>query len=322
MKYGAGIVWLVGALMFPVIVSAQTGAALTQRPWAEDARTELGGGATWHDEADIDDTDDALDLTRYTSEGRYRPNTSTDAPGDELSFGYDLLHLDLNTTDSALPERLTDVSVAGSWTRRLERGRSISGVVGVGYAGDAPFGEGDAVYLQGHVSFDQPLSEQSKLTLSLNYHGNRTIWPDVPLPLIAYTRRASDELTYTLGVPFSSFRWTPTERLTVSGTYVPVVTFELRAEYELTKAWRVFGAFDNSNDAFVVDGNEDRRLFFQQRRLEAGVRYQPSERVELTLAGGYAYDQSFERGWDVRDTETVRDLDDAPFVRAGVAVRF
>ncbi|MFW6059028.1 MAG: hypothetical protein ACODAQ_02535 [Phycisphaeraceae bacterium] len=301
-------------------VHAQTGAGLVQSPWQGESRTEVAGGVYWYDEADIDDTDNDLDLMRYETRGRYRSETS--GHGDELRFGYDLLHLDLHTSDPMLPERLTDVSLATSWTRALDQGRSVGGVAGIGYAGDAPFGEGDAVYFQGDLIYDQPLSEQSKLTFTLNYHGNRTIWPDVPLPLVSYTRRASDELIYTIGVPFTSFRWQPMERLTVTATYLPVVTVDARVEYELNEAWRIFGQFDNVNDPFVVDGNEDRRLFFRQRRLEAGVRYLPSERVEWTFAAGYAFDQEFERGWDVRDTDTVRELDDTPFVRAAVGFRF
>ncbi len=316
------LVALVLMLIFTAAARAQTGPELAQQPWEQDTQTDVTGEVRWFDQADIDHTNHALNLMRYDARGRVRLNESNDTQGDEVRLGFDYTHLDLDSADPALPERLVDVSVAGSWMRELKQSRRIGAVAGVGYAGDAPFGDSDAIYFMGNLIFEQPLDQQSKLTLSLNYDGNRTIWPDVPLPLIAYTRKVNDEFMYTVGVPFSSVRWQPDDRWTVSATYVPVVTANARVDYALTDHWQLFGQFENSYDAFVVNSNEDRRLFFQQRRLEAGVTYQASDHCAVTFAGGYAFDQSFKQGWDVRDTETVRDVDDAPFLCAAVRLAF
>ena len=307
------------ALLVTAPALAQTGAGLVQEPWETDTRLQLGASARWHDSADIDDTQNELELMRYDSRGRFRPTTQDEEP---FRLGYRLLHLDLDTADPALPERLTDVSMGASWTHTMEQGRRISVIGGAGYAGDAPFGEEDAVYLIGNVIFEQPLDRKSKLNITLDYNGNRAIFPDVPLPAVSYSRRVSDQFIYTVGVPFSSVRWRPDDRWLVSARYIIPVSVDLMAEYRLTDTWRLFGQFDSTFDGFVVNGNEDRRLFFQQRRVEAGVRYRPGERVSAVLTAGFAFDQQFERGWDVRDTVTVREIDSTPFVRGSVTFSF
>jgi len=299
---------------------AQSGAALTEKPWqSNDTQYEIDGEASWFDTADIDGTAQDLDLLRYDSAGRVRRAIGDD---QELSFGYDALYLDLDTADAALPERLVDVSGSMGWSRRFDEGRRFAIVGGMGYAGNTPFAEGDAVYFLGDLIYDMPLDRKSKLTFTLNYNGNRTIWPDIPLPLVSYSRRVSDELRYTIGVPFSTVVWQPTDRFTLTGFLTPALNLDVRADYELADQWTVFGQLDNRTSAFVVDGNEDRRLFFEQRRLEGGVRYDASDKVELVLAGGYAFSQDFERGWDVRDTSNVRDVDDTPYLRASVRFAF
>jgi len=308
-------------LITAAVATAQTGAAMLEKPWADrQTRYEIDGQAIWFDSADVEGTSTDLDLSRFDSAGRMRyPLNEGD---DELSFGYDATYLDLSTADPMLPERLVDVSGSFGWTRQLDQGRQIGVAGGVGYAGNTPFTKGDATYFMGHIMFVQPLDRRSKLTFTLAYNGNRAIWPDIPLPLVSYSRRVSDEFSYTIGVPFSTFRWRPTQQFTLSGNYLPAYNFEVRADYELTERFGVFGQLDNTTDAFVVDGNENRRLFFEQSRLEAGVRYQADDQVALVLAGGYAFDQEFERGWDVRDTDTVRDIDDTPFLRGQIKLTF
>ncbi|HEX7008778.1 MAG TPA: DUF6268 family outer membrane beta-barrel protein, partial [Phycisphaeraceae bacterium] len=226
------------------------------------------------------------------------------------------------THDDALPERLTDVSVAAGWSATGEQGRRLGLVAGVGYAGDAPFADSEAFYIQADVIYELPLDERSKLSLLFNYHGNRTFWPDVPLPAVSYAHRVNDTLSYVVGAPASEVRWRPHPRWLVNIRYYVPTTVDAVVEYELSRSWRLFAQFDNRLDAFVVDGQEDRRLFFSQRRLEAGVRYQPHPQCDLVLAGGYAFDQSFERGWDIRDLDTVRDVDDSPYLRGGLELRF
>lgn len=306
-------------LASPRDLTAQTGAGLVLIPWEEPTRMQIDADVRLFDDADIDDTDDELRARRFSLTGRHR--LLPESREDDVRLGYDVLEWKLRSSDPALPNRLVDASVAGGWTRELELGRNIGATLGAGYAGDRPFGESEALYVRGNLTLQQALDRRSRITLLLNYDGNRTIWPDLPLPGIAYSRRVDDTLSYTIGVPTASVRWTPTEQWTLTASYVPAYTVNARAEYRMHDAWHAFALFENEYHGFA-DGDRDRRLFLRQRRLEGGLRYEPHEQWQLTLAAGYAFDQRFERGWDARSTRTVRDVDDAPYLRAGLGFEF
>ena len=75
---------------------------------------------------------------------------------------------------------------------------------------------------------------------------------------------------------------------------------------------------------FFVDGlpeNYD-RLFFQQRRAEVGVRWEPRKDFNFSLAVGYAFGQEFSTGFDFRQTDEFTDVSDEPYVRVGFDIRF
>ena len=317
---------------------AQTGAELLVAPWwpvttgeeSVDSTLEFKTSYQLQFDSELDETGEGFDLWRFESVGRYRHDGG---PG-EMSLGYDVLHIDTDSADSAIPHQLVDYVAAVGYELDLNFDADVNagriGVVGgVGYAGDSPFGDGDAVYFQGDLLYEHPLDEKSTLTFVLNYDGNRTLWPDIPLPSVAYTRRQSDRLVYVIGLPYSSLFWRPQEQVILRASYSVPYSLDLTAEYALSRSLRVFASFDSKFDAFHVDDpdiveDEDDRLFFSQRRVEAGVKLVPQDpdTSQLVAAVGYAFDQSFETGWDVRDLETLREPGAAVYVRVGLDLRF
>ena len=298
----------------------QTGPALILRPWQEPTHMEVDTDMRLFEPARVDDAGEDVRLRRYEFSGRFRLDAE---PGDEeVRFGYETIYWDVRSKDDALPERLSDSSVALGWSRELPEHRRAGVVTGIGYAGDRRFGTRSAFYIKGNVIFQQPLDERSMLTFTLNYDENRTIWPDVPLPMVSYSHRFNDVLSYTLGVPISSVHWSPNERLELSASYAPALTFSGRAVFHLDQSWQIFAQYRNEFRAFAVDDDIDRRTFFRQSRLEAGLKYHPHHQWYAMLAGGLAFKQSLERGWDVRSTRTVRDFGSARFLRAAVGLEF
>lgn len=308
-------------LALPGAAAAQSGAALIMTPWDEPTYMQNDVNVRAFSRADVRRTDERLRIGHFQARGRFRTNIDPEVGEDDLRFGYEAMYWDLHSDDQALPNRLVDTSVAGGWSRDPELGRTIGAVVGVGYAGVRPFAEGEALYGMADVIFRQALDRQSMITLGINYDGNRTLWPDIPLPIVAYSRRMNDELSINVGVP-ASVRWTPTDEWRFSASYVPPWTVNARGEYRFHEAWAVFVAYDGEYHGFAAEGTRDRRLFFRQRRAEAGVRYEPHHQWHLTLAGGYAFSRRFERGWDTRNTSTVRDIDDTPYFRTVVGFNF
>lgn len=311
---------IVTAGMTPAV--AQTGAGLVLRPWrSENEPGQLQARAVFVSKGHTKNTDAKFQMRHYNASGRWRPEVGRD---HTTSFGAELDYFNLTSTDPAIPERLMDQSVAGAFllTDPGEH-RSLWLVVGVGYAGGNPFGDDQAVYGMADLIYREPIDATSAWQLVFNYDGNRTIFPDVPLPALAYERQASETLGYTIGLPASGISWKPAERWTVRATYLVPVTASAVVEYDLGGGWSMVGQFEDTTHAFTIDGDQDhRRLFLQQQRLEAGVRLRSDQRVDLTLAGGYSFAGEFNRGFDVRGLDDVAEFSDEPYLRLAVDFHF
>ena len=299
---------------------AQTGPELLLRPWPDDKSVQVEAEAMFLGSATTDNAAADIHLRRYDVLGRYRSDIS-DAP--LFSFGLDTTYLDVATSDPALPDSLVDQSVAAGIALGEMDGWAFNVIVGFGYAGDNAYHDDDALYAMADVVARRQIDENSSWHALLDYNGNRTFLPDLPLPAFGYHHRSGEALSYTLGVPHSGIHWRPADRLSLSVNYGIPVTFNATVAYDVTSAVTAFTRFDNRLDAFTLNGARDhRRLFFQQRRIEAGVRVTPHDMVDMTVAGGYAFDQEFENGFDSRDLNGVADVSDEPFVRAAMKFRF
>ena len=293
---------------------AQTGSALLLKTWDEQKSAEVRHSSLIL--ADGDSTGGDVDLRIHDASGRVRLD-----PEDERkrSLGFDFTYIDLGPSGS----RLVDQSLGFGFGLGRAEGWEFALTAGLGYAGNNPFGDGTAFYGMGSLIASKELDERSNLQVILSYHGNRSIFPDVPLPAIAYSRRPSDTFQYTIGLPFSSMTWQPRERLTVDLRYAIPLTMDATVRYEVREDIELFAGFFNRFQGFWIDGeSRERRTFFRQRRVEAGVRWAPSDLVSLAVAGGFAFDQELQTGFDARDLDTVSDLSDEPFVRLEAKFQF
>lgn len=304
---------------------AQTGPGMMLVPWQGDQQAEVSANGFYTPtEADVTGAD--VDLTIFDAVGRVRldPDASYN-----LAIGFDFTQFHIHTPDAALPDRLVDVSIAiGGSFGMVDLGETLGEwqmgyTIGLGYAGTAPFNDGDAWYGKANLFAVKPIDRDTRWLIGISYDGNRVFLPDVPLPAVTYFGRLNETLTYGLGFPFSSVTWQPTDRWTIDVRSLLFFSFTGKATYKVTDDLSVFGALVRRNDAFVVSGSIDnRRLLFQQDRVELGLTYNIGEGVLLTVAGGWAFNQEFDFGYDSRDPAGLRDLDDSGFIRAGIELRY
>ncbi len=300
--------------------TAQTGVGLVVRSWSENQQSQLNTQALLLNKTETDNADARFRLQRYDLSGRWR----SDPQQPDFMAGFDTTYINITTDDPALPERLVDQSIAAAWLlTEQDQVNTLWLVVGAGYAGDLPYAESHSLYAQANIIYTMPVSKEAAWQFVLNYDGNRVILPDVPLPAIAYQARASDTLSYSLGLPVSSLTWHPQENLTIRLTYAVPVSINAVVEYDLTPGWTTFAAFNGQTEAYTRKNDRDhRRLFFQQRRLEAGIRFTADQQAQITIAAGYAFSQEFNTGFDLRDTEDLAEIDDEPYIRVAVKVPF
>jgi hypothetical protein len=314
---------LLSCLALPAPSVAQSGPDLLIQPFKEGTDVEVSGSAAFLESGDAGDADGSgLQLSIYESEGRIRERRENYVP----RFGYELFGIGIDSDNAGLPERLVDASVAAG-LGLPNIGDFLGGLtVGVGYAGDTPFGDGNAWYGKATIAFGKKLSEDSDIGIGLDYDGNRTIYPDIPLPGFVYRRRVHRQAILVLGLPVTSIEWKPDDRLTVEVRYLLVDTFEATLGYRIAGNLNLFGSFERRREAFELDelqgGDSHDRLLFEQRRAELGLRWEPREDVSVLVAGGYAFGQEFSVGFDVRDTDDIAEPSDEPYVRVGVEARF
>lgn len=311
---------LLGELFWISTAQAQTTPALLLNPWPENHRLQASASGFFLDRGRTEDADRRLQLRIYQSQGHWRPDPSA---ADPWTVGYDLFYLDFLTSDPAVPPRLVDQSLAVGFHLGRIDDWNVDLIAGLGYAGNNPFADADALYGKANLGFSYTLHQQAQLRLSLDYNGNRSIFPDVPLPGIAYTISIDSTCLLTVGAPFNSVQWKPADRWVLYFQYVLIHNFEARVEFELAKEWSVFAAVRSLYQGFTRDGDQEhRRLFFQQRVVEAGLHWRPVPSIQLLAAGGYAFDQQLERGFDSRNTHEVVQISDEPYFRGSVTLEF
>ncbi len=297
---------------------AQTGPSLMLQPWTEGQSYEENDYARFINRGSID-RGPGISIQEYGTAARWR------VLGDDplrLTVGLDLTWLALHTSSPVLPDELIDHALAVGLRLGESDGWAVDVIAGVGYNGGTPYGDGNAWYAKGDIILTRQLDEKSSLQLLLDYNGNRTIFPDIPLPAIAYAHQASDTLGYTIGLPYSSVQWQPLERWTLTGRYAVPSSLEVEAAYEVIDHLELFAGARREIHAYrLTDADQkDRRVFFQQSLVEAGLRWRACAQFELEISGGYAFNQEFRRGFDLRETDRIAGLSDESFV--AVQTRF
>ena len=302
---------------------AQTGPALLIEPFPKEQFIDTRSSYLLPDAGHVKGSDESIRLSFYESTGRVRV-----FPGNLISprVGWDLEFIDVDSNSDLLPGQLTDQSIGVAFPVAKVDEWIFGLSLGVGYAGAAPYGEGDAWYGKATAVAFRQMGEKDALVFVVDYDGNRTFLPDVPLPGFAYLKVVDPTLMFLIGVPLTSVTWTPVTGFRAELGWLPIDSFHAAVGYEVAPHWTLFGSLDHHTSAFDLDdvGGND-RLLFQQRRAEVGVRWTPlrqRESLAFTAAAGYAWHQEFGVGFDSRETDEVLDASDEPYLRVGFELKF
>ncbi|MHC4953519.1 MAG: hypothetical protein ACYTGZ_06485 [Planctomycetota bacterium] len=305
------------ALIAPAIAETRSGLMLI--PMADDQAAQLEFEIDQYAEAQTDAGFD-YDMRLFATRGRIKvaPKLGRASP----RFGWDVLYIDTETADPRIPDNLTESSVAigagyetGAWT--------FTGTLGVGFAGDHPY-TGTGWYGLASVSGTKFFTKRDILQVGLDFDGNRPIFPDVPLPVVLWTRIWNEHVRTTLGFPFLAIVWTPTDWFTLNFRGIPGVFQTGDLTFHLGKKWDVFLRYRGASFRFFVDdySNDNDRLFYSEQRAEIGVTWRPIEQTEFRLFLAWAFEREFTTGFDVRDTDTLVRLEKAPAIGLSFRIEF
>lgn len=233
--------------------------------------------------------------------------------GARLPFAWN----DLPHPRPELPNRLWDVRVGTSYRRQLSNGWVAGGSVAVGSASDRLFASGEEWLADASGFVRIPQGERDHWLLLINYSGNRQFLPHVPLPGVGYLHHPNDTLRLLAGFPWSSVRWEPLERLALEASYFFPRVVHAEASYRVIEPVKLYVAFDWDNDRFLRADRQDAddRLFYDDKRVAAGVRWTIIEQLELDFSGGWSFDRYFFEGESYDDRNERRiDIADAPML--------
>lgn len=291
----------------------------------------------------------------YNLDGRVRLTHGMSRQGfarAQPGAGFATRYIRLHTSDPALPDELFDGSAAVAMGVLSHKGW-IGGIsLGAGHAGVDFQEDANALYLQGSFALGRTFENGDALGLVLEYNGNRSFLPDWPLPGFQFRKRLDrprrspadaaegpqtkpgeivegyeerpdpPRLVLAVGLPFSQIEWRPTDRARFELTFALPQNLNVRVDYTLigdpeVNGLGIYASLNRTIGAFhwneLPSGH---RLFFRQTFAEAGANWRLHDRLELVVAGGYAFDQEFDVGWDTRDSDTIAEVDDGPYVRA------
>ncbi len=307
-----------GLLVFLLISTAfsQTDQTIVIDPWPDKFFGQTTDKFIYQAQSHSKDGTGNAQIFWWDSHGRFRIGTENpDAP----VIGYRYLTENFDTHVPALPKHLDKLSVAGGLKLGEVEGGQLGLVLGAGYVSDNPFADANGVFGESHLTWNHKIDDSNSFALTLDYDGGGSFLSDVPLPGFEYDHYC-DEISWGFGFPRTWAEWKPTHRLTFTALYTVPFSADLYADYKIGKGVSVFGNFANFFESFQLSGvPTTTRLFQQMRRIEFGVRYINDNLIkgfgiDVALAGGYAFDQHFWRGWDIRDMDRTAALSDVPYV--------
>ncbi len=309
--------------------AAQTGPDLLLGGFDENRNFKTDGSLVYVFDGHTDNNDSDIQLSILNAEGMMKLDLDNLAKGWNLNraqprAGFEFTYLNIDSNDPALPDQFSDTSF-GIGMGIGQGGKWVAGLsVALGHASANAFGDGNGWYGKADIAVGYTIDENQSIGFILDYDGNRTAFPDVPLPGFVYKRKLSDQLKLSVGFPYTDLEYKPDDKWTISLRYVLPSSGEATVEYKAAEALRIYGSVSSQSEAFhwnQLANNHDRVLFFQTR-AEVGLRGTYNDQFSFMVAGGYAFAQSFEVGWDSRDTDKIAELSDEPYARIGFELNF
>jgi hypothetical protein len=277
--------------------------------------------------ADVDDQRSDLHMMRYDFSFMV-PVWQSESQALRLGASVAAWDLDgdvrLPGTCDNLPGELWDVRLRGTYRQRLDNDWVWGIAASFGSASDRPFASTSEYAGEATLHLRIPAQDDDAWLLFLNYASNRSFLPNVPLPGFGYYWQPSEEFRTLVGLPVAWARWEPIERLTLEGRYLIPRSISARVGYRVVDAVQLYAGFDWDNERFLRSDrdDDDDRLFYYEKRVAGGVRWDITKAVWLDCSAGFAFDRFFFEGEDYGDRHDHRvDIADGPLLMLQVGAR-
>lgn len=288
--------------------------------YPKDQQAQFTAQSNFSPAADIESSPLDATLLRWDVAGRFQFDTEEPKA---LRFGFEYSNINIDSDSGILPEQLTQLAFGAGATVFQSGPWQLDAAAGIGYAGNTPLTDSDAIYVAAGLALTRVFENKHRLQLYLDYNGNRSIFPDIPLPGISYAGPWGDRVQWMVGFPLNRISWQPEDDVRISASLFAFTAGDIRAEFDITPWLTTYASVSSETLSYWVDSaTPHQRIFFSQYQAELGARSTPAKQVTVLLAFGFAFSQQFETGWDTRNATTLAELSDEPYVRVGVEINF
>jgi len=312
-------------LVFSSVSHAQNMGRYAIEPWFERDFVQTYDHPLIQSDGHVNGAPSDTSVFFWDSFGRVR--TSRD-DANAPWVGYRILTIDLGTDSRYVRSTMDEFDAAVGLHLGETPGRKNSTVLGAGYSSTHPFTHSSGIFGIGHLLAEKQIDDHQGLVLSVDYEGNSSFLPDVPLPGFAYVWQSPKVQAY-VGYPQSKAIWKPSPKWEVSAGYTVPYTADVDVEY---RAWEHVGFYANAGNFCqgvvtasrdgVPEGDITNRQFYQFKRIESGVRFIFDPWVDAAVSVGYAFDQTVSTGFDVRDMQGFAQLSNQPYIAFVIRGRF
>jgi hypothetical protein len=260
----------------------------------------------------LEDGGGGLQVFDWDSRGRIKVDRTERDPDGWI--GYRVLTIDIHSRQEVLNHVFTDLALGfAAKLGSLGDQWMLSASAGAGTANDGRFDRTDTYYPVAAIDLARGAGDDPRWHVGLSLDGNRTLFPDAPLPYATFEKTVAPGLELRIGIPESQVVWKPCDSLTATALWEFPTNAFARLDMALVGGFGLLAEVRHQTDGFHLRDHEETRLFYELNTAEIGVRYIASW-IDLSLSGGVAFDQKLFTGFDLRRRSSLASPEDRPFV--------
>lgn len=190
------------------------------------------------------------------------------------------------------PEYLYDQSLSVAATKKEADHSFMTASLEFGSASDRPFEESRDDVLSANLIWGRTPTAISQWIFIVNYSNNRGYLNNVPIPSFAYVYHPDRKFVAVWGLPFASFIWTEPGEHVYKIILFPT-NLSAEATFQINEPLAYYSKLDFKTHSYMNTDrvNNQDRLFFEEKRIEAGLRSNFTSYLAMDLYMAFSFDR-------------------------------
>jgi hypothetical protein len=199
-------------------------------------------------------------------------------------------------TGLSVPESLWDVETGGAYRHHMGDRHDWGVSTSIGSASDKLFNSIHETIFRATATYHIPSGQENAWLFFLSYSNNRHFANNIPLPGAAYVIHSQDhQFDAAIGLPFLALDYRPAPRWNMRFSIFGPDNVSSEVGYRLWGPVQTYAGFDWGQQEWLRADRADNsdRLFYDQKKWAAGLRFPVYKAVRLDLSGNYEFNRRF-----------------------------